>query len=128
MALFAVRLDRVERPEAHTAQDVLSHGDRLEVRRLDAGAVATEMVERQSGRDRSDQALIEVPMGEHRPAIHTSLCVTVPANVPLPDPAVAGPIHEPHETRQPVAANPKLSVLRASSDGHTRLPQPIDDR
>lgn len=92
MALGAMSLHGVYRGDVNPTHDVLASGHGLEVARIHAGSVATQMVELKAVRDRADQILVD---GDVR---HVPHAVDIESRVPAalldagaPGPALIGP-------------------------------------
>lgn len=69
MPTEALCLHGVNRGRAHAAQDVHLERHRLDVIRIDAIPPPTQMIEGESGRDRSDEKLVHESMSDLR-ALH----------------------------------------------------------
>jgi hypothetical protein len=67
MSQWAVRLALVLGKDADSAKNVLAPGDWFQVRRIDAAAVAAEVIQGESVRDRTHGQLVRDPVGVRRP-------------------------------------------------------------
>jgi hypothetical protein len=73
--------------ERGTSKQILPLSDRLEVRGVDATAIAAKVVDVQAGRDSADERLVGEPMRGHLALPNCQLSVAVRSSVSDPQPA-----------------------------------------
>jgi hypothetical protein len=124
------------RCRAFATQDILAMRDRLEMRRIDAGGVAAEMVERQPFRDRADEQAIGSTVRTFELAVKPEGAVPVlRVDSALPQPARLSLLDlqpEPLQGRKSNAVTPKRYVRKhiATLPKPLRVPvtKPLADR